>query len=86
MSMRMGGYKVAGAKSKSREVVKYVLYVILSGAIAYYMKEPLTNWAEEMNVPFSGDALATFASIALGLLITTMMLYFYERSMMKNMG
>jgi len=84
MSMRTGAYKVGTAKSKSKALIKHALYVVLSGALAYYLKAPLMAWAEEMNIPFSGDALATFAAIAIGMLVTTMMLFFYERSVSKE--
>ena len=85
MSMSGGAYRVGTASSKSKAMIKYALYVVLSGMLAFYLKEPLVTWAEEMNIPFSGDILATFVSIAMGLLITTMMLSFYEKSMNKGM-
>jgi len=86
MSVSGGAYKVGKANSKSKAVIQYALYVVLSGMLAFYLKEPLIALAEELDIPFSGDAMATFVAIAVGLLGTTMMLYFYERSMNKGVG
>lgn len=84
MSMTKGAYKVTNAQSKSKELIKYALYIIISGFIAFYMKGTIDEFAEYWDLPLRGDLLTTMISIAIGLCSTTIILYFYERSVKKS--
>jgi hypothetical protein len=84
MSVQSGSYKIANADSKSKAIIKYALYIILSGMIAFYMKDSIDVWAEEMQIPFRGDLLVTMIGITLGMVISTVLLYFYDRSAGKK--
>jgi hypothetical protein len=84
MSLTKGVYRVAESKSKAKGLVKNALYIVISGLIAYYLKGSINDFAEYWNLPLQGDLLVTMIAIAIGMLFTTMMLYFYEKSIKKN--
>ena len=84
--MTKGVYKAATSESKWKGIIKYALYIIIAGLIAYYMKDSIDGFAEYWNIPLRGDLLVTFVAIAIGMLSTTFLLYFYERSVRNSGG
>lgn len=68
----------------SERIIQASLYIILSGAFAYYLKDYILTWTSDLDLPLQGDLLVSLVSIAAGLLITTILLFFMKRAYIKK--
>lgn len=72
--------------SKSERIVQASLYVILTGFIIFYGRsyigELMGQYAEDL--PISVDTATTIVSVIVGILVSTILLFFFKRSVRKE--
>ena len=72
--------------SISERLVQASLYVILTGFIIFYGRSYIGDLLEQWNLdlPISLDTVTTIVSIIVGILVSTILLFFFKRSVRKE--
>ena len=68
----------------AERVIQLSLYAIIAGGIAYYLSEYINDLMIMWGIPMQGETFITFISIVVGLLITTVLLFFMKRAYIKK--
>jgi len=70
----------------SERIIQATMYIGISGLIIFYCQGWISNIIEENSIelPVSNEMAVSIISIVVGLLISTMLLFFLKRSVKKG--
>jgi len=68
----------------SERIVQLALYVVISSFILYYADGYIRELLDSYGVPIPGDFVVNMIAIAIGMLVTTVLLFFLRRAYSKE--
>jgi len=68
----------------SERIVQLALYVVISSFILYYASDYIKDWMTGIGIPVPSDFIVNMVAIAIGMIITTILLFFMRRSYSKE--
>jgi len=68
----------------SERIVQLALYVVISSFILYYASDYIKDWMTGFGIPVPSDFIVNMVAIAIGMIITTILLFFMRRSYSKE--